>query len=119
METTRQKKIAGVLQQDLGEIIDGVVRDHMRGALLSVSEVRVSPDLANAKVFVSVFPVQKKAEAMQLLEHQTATIRHQLGTRIRHQMRIVPELLFRLDETLESSEQMDRLLNEKGELPEL
>lgn len=119
MESTRQKKIAGVLQRDLGEIIDGVVRDHLRGALISVSEVRVTPDLANAKVFVSVFPVSAKKDAMKLLGHQTATIRHALGTRIRHQMRIVPDLLFRLDETLENSEQLNRLLDEKGELPEL
>lgn len=117
MESTRQKKIGSLLQKDLGEIIDRLARDNFSGTLLSITEVRITPDLANSKVFVSIFPTEKADAAMNFLKDNASQIRGELGRRIRNQMRIVPELQFIRDQTLDKRNTIDQLLKGKGDNP--
>ncbi|MBQ3872844.1 MAG: 30S ribosome-binding factor RbfA [Bacteroidales bacterium] len=108
--STRQLKVARELQKDLAEIIRAKGMGAFGGALVTVSEVRVSPDLSLAKVFVSVFPSEKQGPVMQLLEDEKRTLRGELGRVVAKQFRIVPELSFLLDTTLDYAEHIEELL---------
>jgi ribosome-binding factor A len=108
--STRQLKVARELQKDLAEMIRAKGMSAMGGALVTVSEVRVSPDLSVAKVFVSVFPSEKQGPVMQLLEENKKVLRGELGHRVAKQLRIVPELNFLLDTTLDYAQHIDELL---------
>ena len=108
--STRQLKVAREIQKDLAEIIRAKGMATFNGALVTVSEVRVSPDLSLAKVFVSVFPSEKQGPVMQLLEDEKRTLRGELGRVVAKQFRIVPELSFLLDTTLDYAEHIEELL---------
>lgn len=108
--STRQLKVARELQKDLAEIIRAKGMGAFGGALVTVSEVRVSPDLSLAKVFVSIFPSEKQGPVMQLLEEEKRALRGELGRVVAKQFRIVPELSFLLDTTLDYAEHIEELL---------
>ena len=108
--STRQLKVARELQKDLAEIIRSKGMSAMGGSLVTVSEVRVSPDLSVAKVFVSIFPSEKQGPVMELLEEQKKTLRGELGHKVGKQLRIVPELGFFLDTTLDYAQHIEDLL---------
>ena len=110
METTRQSKIARLIQKDLSNIFHAQTRQ-MRGVLVSVSVVRVSPDLSIAKVYLSVFPSARAEEILTNVNNNASQIRYELGNLERHQLRIIPELKFFLDDSLDYIENIDRLLN--------
>ncbi|MDR1595254.1 MAG: 30S ribosome-binding factor RbfA [Prevotellaceae bacterium] len=110
MDSTRQLKIARQIQKDLGEIFQLRGMAAYQGALITVSEVRISPDLSVAKIFLSVFPSDKAPEVIAKVEQENKTIRTELGKKVRHQLRIVPELHFFIDETLDKLERIDSLL---------
>lgn len=82
------------------------------GVLITVTEVRVTPDLSLARVFLSIFPADKQAELMPLVQANAKNLRFELGNRVRHQLRVVPELEFRLDESLDKLEHIDELLKQ-------
>ena len=109
METTRQEKIARLLQKELGELFLLYARQ-LQGVLITVTEVRVTTDLSLGRVFLSVFPTNKSAEVMLQVQADTKSIRFELGKRVRHQLRIVPELSFYLDKSMEKLEHIDQLL---------
>lgn len=109
MESTRQHKIARLIQKDLSDIFLRFART-LGGTLISVSEVRISPDLAIAHVYLSIFPQNKVAETMEKIEENKGKIRGEMGGLERHQLRIIPELNFHLDETIERMERIDELL---------
>lgn len=109
MESTRLSKVSRQIQKDLGEIFQRQAQSFM-GKMVTVTAVRVSPDLSLAKVYVSIFPTEKKEETLELIKQQTKAIRYDLGQRIRNQMRIVPELVFYIDDSLDYIENIDRLL---------
>ena len=109
MQTTRQQKIERLIQKDLSDIFLRYARG-MGGTLISVSEVRISPDLSIAHVYVSIFPQAKVEETMQRIEEDTHKLRGELGNIERHQLRIIPELYFHLDVTLDRMEHIDELL---------
>ncbi|MBR3442214.1 MAG: 30S ribosome-binding factor RbfA [Bacteroidaceae bacterium] len=111
METTRQNKVARLIQKDLSNIFQEETRK-TRGVLVSVSAVRVSPDLSIAKAYLSIFPSQRAEELLQNINDQAAQIRYKLGTLERHQLRIIPELRFFIDDSLDYIENIDRLLKE-------
>jgi ribosome-binding factor A len=111
MDTTRQLKIARQIQKDLGEIFQQRGMAAYNGALITVSEVRISPDLSIAKVFLSIFPSDKSAEVIAKVELENKGIRVELGKKVRHQLRIVPELHFFIDETLDKLERIEELLS--------
>ncbi|PKP39478.1 MAG: ribosome-binding factor A [Bacteroidetes bacterium HGW-Bacteroidetes-15] len=112
MEGTRLNKVSRQIQKDLGEILQRQSQSLFLGKLITVTAVRVSPDLGIAKVYVSIFPTEKKEDVMDILKQNTKSIRFELGQRIKNQMRIVPELAFYIDDSLDYIENIDRLLKE-------
>lgn len=106
----RQLKVAREIQRDLAEIIRSKGMAAFDGAMVTVSEVRISPDLSVAKVFVSIFPSEKQGQVMDLLSEQNRSIRGELGQKIGRQLRIVPELDFFLDTSLDYAEHIEELL---------
>lgn len=112
MEGTRLNKVSRQIQKDLGEILQKQSQKLFQGKLITVTSVRVSPDLGLAKVYVSIFPTENKEETMETIKINTKAIRFELGQRIRNQMRIVPELAFYIDDSLDYIENIDRLLKE-------
>lgn len=109
MESTRQAKIARLLQKELSEIFrQQTAKTH--GVLVSVSTVRVSPDLSVAKAYLSIFPSDKAAEMIESINHSAKTIRYELAQKVRFQLRKTPELQFYLDDSLDYIENIDSLL---------
>ena len=108
--STRQLKVARELQRDLAEIIRGKGMAMFSGSLVTVSEVRISPDLGIAKVYVSVFPSDKASTVLGILEDGKKGIRGELGRKVASQLRIVPELDFYLDSSLDYAEHIEELL---------
>lgn len=108
--STRQLKVARELQRDLAEIIRSKGMAVFGGAMVTVSEVRISPDLSVAKVYVSIFPSAKAESVMKILEDNKKAFRGELGRMVASQLRIVPEMDFYLDTTLDYAEHIDELL---------
>jgi len=109
-ETTRQLKVGRQLQRDLAEIFQQQGMNAYHGAMITVTSVRVSPDLALAKARISVFPSHKASDVLEIMKKQTKSIRGELGRRVAKQLRIVPELLFQLDDSLDYAERIEELL---------
>lgn len=110
METTRQSKINRLLQKELGEIFLAETKK-MAGTLVSVSIVRVSPDLSVAKVYLSIFPSDKTETILGAIKESAKSIRYELAGRVRFQLRKVPELSFFIDDSLDYIDNIDTLLN--------
>lgn len=111
MESNRQKKVAGVLQKDLAEVLQAALRDSgTTGIIISVSKVKVPTDLSTAKVYLSVFPNDKAPSILKEIEEINPIIRHQISQRTRHQLRRMPELTFYIDDSLEYIDGIDRSL---------
>ena len=109
METTRQAKISRLLQKELSEIFRRQTAK-TRNVIVSVSAVRVSPDLSVARVYLSVFPSDKGPEMLESINRSAKTIRYELASQVRFQLRKTPELSFFLDDTLDYIENIDNLL---------
>jgi ribosome-binding factor A len=109
-ETTRQQKVARQLQKDLSEIFQHQGMGIYDGAMISVTGVRISPDLSFAKVFVSIFPSSKTENVMKIISRNTKSIRMELGKRVKNQLRIVPEIAFNVDDSLDYVEKIESLL---------
>lgn len=110
METTRQNKIARLLQKELSDIFQKETKG-MPGVLISVSAVRISPDMSVARAYLSIFPSERSAEIIKNVDDNVKSIRYELGTRVRYQLRIIPELKFFVDDSLDYLEHIDELLN--------
>ena len=108
--TTRQLKVGREIQKDLAEILRSKGMAAFDGAMVTVSEVRVSPDLSIAKAYVSIFPSEKAPKVMAILEENVRTYRGALGRQVGKQLRIVPEIVFYLDTTLDYAEHIEELL---------
>lgn len=109
METTRQNKISRLIQKELSEIFLLQTKS-INGVLVSVSAVRISPDMSIARVYLSVFPSERSQEIVKNINDNMKSIRYELGTRVRHQLRIIPELKFFVDDSLDYAERIDELL---------
>lgn len=108
--STRQLKVAREIQRDLAEIIRSKGMAVFDGCMVTISEVRISPDLSIAKVYASIFPSSKAEKVMGILEENKKVYRGELGRKVASQLRIVPELDFYLDSTLDYAEHIDELL---------
>ena len=108
--STRQLKVAREIQRDLSEIIRSKGMAVYGVCMVTVSEVRISPDLSIAKVFVSIFPSDRAPQVMRILEDDKRALRGELGRKVASQLRIVPELDFYLDTTLDYAEHIEELL---------
>jgi ribosome-binding factor A len=112
MESTRQKKVSRLLQKELGTIFQQNAT-LFEGKMITVTVVRISPDLSVAKVYLSFFPPKKEKDAdpLSLVRRHTSQIRYELGQKIRNQLRIVPELSFFEDDSLDYIENIENLLS--------
>lgn len=111
MESTRQAKIARLLQKELSEIFRRQT-SKTHGVLISVSAVRVSPDLSIARAYLSVFPADKGQAIIDEINRSAKTVRYELAQVVRHQLRKTPELQFYLDDSLDYIENIDNLLKQ-------
>lgn len=109
MQETRQNKIARLLQKELSMIFQQQTRA-MRGVMVSVTRTKISPDLSICTAYLSVFPSERGEEILKNINANEKTIRYDLGTRVRHQLRIIPELRFFIDDSLDYIERIDELL---------
>jgi ribosome-binding factor A len=110
MESTRQKKVSRLIQKELAEYFIRKNNEIAHGRLVSVTIVRVSPDLSFAKVFLSIFPSQNQDEILNSIKDIASKIRFELGQKVRTQLRIVPEIAFYIDDSLDYIDNIDKLL---------
>ncbi|NRD22229.1 30S ribosome-binding factor RbfA [Winogradskyella litoriviva] len=112
--TQRQKKIGGILQKDLAQVLQKAATDGgLRGVIISVSKVNVTTDLSVAKVYLSIFPNKEAETLLEGIKSNKPLIRHELSQRTRHQLRRMPQLEFFIDDSLEYIDGIERSL--KGE----
>jgi ribosome-binding factor A len=112
MESTVQLKISRLIQKDLGLIFQEQARDHYHGALITVTKVSITKDLSAARVHLSLFATQDKEALLDAIRNSTKEVRRELGKRMRHQVRIIPELQFFLDDSLDYIDNIDHLLHD-------
>ena len=114
METNRQKKIGGVIQKDLVDILQGEGRKNgIPNLIISVSKVSVTTDLSVATVYLSIFPQEKASETLAAIKSNSVLIKHDLSQRVRLQLRKVPNLTFFIDDSLDYIEKIDKALSNK------
>ena len=109
MQETRQNKIARLLQKELSVIFQEQTRS-LHGVMVSVTRVKVSPDLSICTAYLSIFPSEKAEELIQTITKNEKQVRYELGTRVRYQLRIIPELRFFIDDSLDYIDRIDELL---------
>ncbi|UCG27197.1 MAG: 30S ribosome-binding factor RbfA [Bacteroidales bacterium] len=110
MESTRQKKVARSIQKELGSFFQRQGSGIFPGKMITVTVVRISPDLSQAKVYLSIFPSGNSREILKSISEKGKTIRHELGNNLRNQLRIIPELSFFLDDSLDYVQNIEDLL---------
>lgn len=111
MESKRQQKFAGVLQEELATIFQREGAEYLPNTLVTITKVRVSPDLGVAKVYLSFLNTNETAISIATVNSHAGEIRYKLGARIRHQVRVVPTLSFFLDDTNIYVEHMDKIFD--------
>lgn len=111
MESTRQKKVSRLIQKEMAEIFLKKGLELAPGKMVSITKVRMSPDLSFAKIYISIFPSAGKEEILQSVHDNSQTIRFEMGQKIRSQLRIVPEIAFFIDDSLDYIEKIDKLLH--------
>jgi ribosome-binding factor A len=116
-ESKRQQRFAGVIQQDLAEMFQREGNNWAPGAFITVTRVRVTPDLSLARIYLSFLNTQTAKDDLQSIKGKINEIRYKLGVRIKNQARIVPQLEFFLDDTNEYVEHMDRLFEKISKEP--
>lgn len=109
MQETRQNRIARLLQKELALIFQSQTR-MTHGVMVSVTRARISPDLSICTAYLSIFPSEKSEEILANIKSNEKSIRYELGTRVRNQLRVIPELRFFLDDSLDYLEHIDELL---------
>ena len=109
MQETRQNKIARLFQKELSIIFQQQTRA-TRGTMVSVTRVKISPDLSVCTAYLSIFPSEKAEQMLRNITANEKQVRYELGTRVRHQLRIIPELRFFIDDSLDYIERIDELL---------
>ena len=109
MQETRQNKIARLLQKELSVIFQEQTRS-LHGVMVSVTRVKISPDLSICTAYLSIFPSEKAEELIQNITKNEKQVRYELGTRVRYQLRIIPELRFFIDDSLDYIDRIDELL---------
>jgi ribosome-binding factor A len=110
MDSTRQKKISRLIQKELAEIFLRKGTEIAPGKMISITRVRVSPDLSFAKTFISIFPSNDQDAVLTSIHSHTPKIRYELGQKVRTQLRIVPEIVFYIDDSLDYIDNIEKLL---------
>lgn len=109
MQETRQNRVARLLQKELAMIFQSQTRT-THGIMVSVTRVRISPDLGVCTAYLSIFPSEKADEIIKNINQNARTVRYDLGKRVHNQLRIIPELRFFIDDSLDYIEHIDELL---------
>jgi ribosome-binding factor A len=100
-EGKRQKQVAAVIQQELNDIFMRLGLNMIDGGMVSISSVKVTPDLLEARIYISLFKVQDNESALKKIQGQAWEIKKELSERVKHQLRRIPLLHFYLDDTLD------------------
>jgi ribosome-binding factor A len=108
--STRQNKVAKQIQKDIAEILLPHTQNLAPGKMLTVTGVRISPDLSFARIYVSIFPSEKSSSVIEILNIHVNQFRNELGRRLRNQLKKMPELYFYLDDSLDYLENIENLL---------
>jgi ribosome-binding factor A len=111
-EGKRQKQIAGLIQEEITDIFQRLGMSMMDGGMVSVSSVKITPDLLEARIYVSLFQVADVAATMKKIEDRSWEVKKELATRIKHQLRRIPELRFYHDDTLDHVFKMEELFRQ-------
>jgi len=111
MPTIRQNKVARVIQKDVAEIFQKEMKNAFGSGLISVTHVFMSPDLSFAKIYLSLFGVQDKEKMLKSIRNEAKEIRRILGTKIKKQLRIVPEIAFFVDESADYADKMEKVFS--------
>ena len=119
MESKRQQKFSRMIQKDLGEIFQRDVKEQFGNSLITVTQVRMSPDLSIAKIYLSLLMVEDKDSFMEDIIHKKSIIRKHLGLKIGKKVRIVPDLHFYLDDSADYAENIDNILKNLNIPPEI
>ena len=110
MESLRQQKVARLIQKELATIFQRDASKYVPGSMISVTVVRISPDLSVARIYLSLFPVKDKKAALENIQKNGWEIRKNLSAQIRNQARVVPELVFIIDDSIDHAARIDELL---------
>ena len=110
-ESTRQKKVARLIQKEIADIFLRKSNEYAPGKMISITKVRVSPDLSFAKIYLSIFPSANHDDILKAVQDHSHKIRFDLGNKVRRQLRIVPDLAFYFDDSLDYIDKIDKLLN--------
>jgi ribosome-binding factor A len=108
-ETKRQKQVAGLINEELNDIFRRMGLNMVDGGMISISSVKITPDLFEARVYLSMFQVKDTQKVLHKFEEKYKEIRNELGKRVRHQLRSIPELKFFIDDTLDYVFKMEEL----------
>jgi ribosome-binding factor A len=110
VESTRQKKVSRLIQKEVAGIFLRKGGEFAPGKMISITKVRISPDLSFAKIYLSIFPSADNNHVLEVVQGNTAKIRFDLGHKVRSQLRIVPDIAFYIDDSLDYIDKIDRLL---------
>jgi ribosome-binding factor A len=110
-ETKRQKQVAGLINEELNDIFRRMGLNMIDGGMVSISNVKITPDLFEGRVYLSMFQVKDTQAVLHTFEEKYKEIRNELGKRVRHQLRSIPELKFFIDDTLDYVFKMEELLD--------
>ena len=110
MESTRQKKVSRLVQKELAGLFLKKGNEFAHGKLVSITRVRVSPDLSFAKIYLSIFPTTNQDVILNSIQEHSSKIRFELGQKVRSQLRIVPDIVFHIDDSLDYIDKIDKLL---------
>ncbi len=110
MESTRQKKVSRLLQKEAADLFLRKGNEFARGKMISVTRVRISPDLSVARIYISIFPSDGQEDIMTGIQDHSPKIRYEIGRKVGKQLRIVPEISFFIDDSLDYIDNIDRIL---------
>jgi ribosome-binding factor A len=111
MESTRLLKVSRLLQKEISTLFQRESHSVCKGKMVTVTKVRVSPDLGIAKVYISIFPSDNTKETLSHIKDHTKLIRHNIGQKMRNQLRVIPELEFFIDDSLDYIEKIEKLIH--------
>lgn len=117
LEGKRQKQVAGLLNKELSDIFQRLGLNMIDGGMVSIAGVKITPDLFDARIYLSFFKVKDNDAALKKIEEQAHEIKRELTARVRHQLRSMPKLTFYIDDTLEYAEKIEKLFKEINEAP--
>ena len=110
MESTRQKKVSRLIQKEIADIFLRKGSELAPGKMVSITKVRVSPDLSSAKIYISIFPSSNQSDILKAVREHSSRIRFDLGHKVKSQLRIVPDIAFYIDDSLDYIDKIDKLL---------